>query len=354
MKPGWIAAGLFAVVIAFFLLTRVGEELAPEPVALWVAVQPDGAESARAASVEIEAGVGFRLRAVLEAETFRGARVYYTDAKQLEVLGRPVPAEAIRPWPEHRDARLLWFTVEGTKPYREIAAKEQMTAPEFREIFQPDWGNAWTVTASVKPAVENFLPGDDGLRREKRFGTQRFHVRIEIFDGGSSLVPELRLSSWGAEEVAVREDQFPAVTAFLPGALAVPSRNFGLMQTEITGGLEASEFAESILQWTEERRSFSRLTVLRHWLVSQSLAWQDLAWEEIELGVSRAAVRPGDLLRAGGRLVWYFEDRGIEGADDDDWCLDFERGARVQRIGDVFIGDGLVDWAKVPSVRGGS
>ena len=56
----------------------------------------------------------------------------------------------------------------------------------------------------------------------------------------------------------------------------------------------------------------------------------------------------GDLLRVGERWVVLLEDRGISGrADRDDLCLDFDKGPRVNRIGDVFTGDGLIEWASI-------
>ena len=54
----------------------------------------------------------------------------------------------------------------------------------------------------------------------------------------------------------------------------------------------------------------------------------------------------GDLLRVGNRWVVLLQDRGLEGfLDRDDLCLDFDRGARMRLVGEVFTGDGLVEWA---------
>ena len=80
VRPGWIAAALFAIVAALFLLTKASEKVAPVPVALWVAIQPEGEDVARVGPIELPAGTGFRLHAVMEAETFRGERIYYTEA----------------------------------------------------------------------------------------------------------------------------------------------------------------------------------------------------------------------------------------------------------------------------------
>ena len=352
IRPAWIAAALVGVVAAVLLVARITEVAAPVPVALWVAIQPDGDDIARVRPVELAAGTPFRLHAVLEAETLRNERVFYTEARGLEIGGEVIAATRLRPWPGRRKARVLWFTVEGSTPYREAASLEELNAMRFREIFQADWGQAWSVVGDLEPGVENFLPGAEAVRRDQRFGTQRFQVRIEIFAGDSDLVPELRIVSWGSEELPGRADQFPAVTASLPAALETPSRVFGLTQIEIVRG-EASSAARPLMaDWTDRLIAFSRATLVQRWLADQEIAWEDLAWQGVESGSGSTAVRPGDLLRAGGRLVWLLEDRGASGLDGEDWCLDFDRGARVERLGDVFVGEGLVEWASVASARG--
>lgn len=353
VKPTWIAAALFAVVALLFLLAKASETVAPVPVALWVAIQPEGEDVARVGAVELPAGTGFRLHAVIEAETFRGGRIYYTEAKRLDLLGEPVSSELLRPWSGRLEARVLWFTVEGSIPFRQLPLGEKLTAPRFRGIFQPDWGQAWSVVGDVRPAVENFLPGEDQVRRTKRFGTQRFQVRIELFRRKKDLTPELRLASWGSDELPGRAAEFPAVTAVLPGVLEAPSRVFGLPQLELESGSHSASAGEQLVSWTDELIAFSRISVLGKWLAAQGASWEDLAWEAVELGASHSAAQPGDLLRVGRRLVWFLEDREAAGLDDEDWCLDLERGARVQRLGDIFVGEGLVDWARAPGSRRG-
>ncbi|MCP4202889.1 MAG: hypothetical protein GY769_13285 [bacterium] len=352
IRPGWIAAAVLALVGVFFLLTKASERVSPVPVGLWVAIEPEGESLARVGPVEIPAGTAFRLYAVIEAETFRGGRIYYTEAKNLDFLGESVSTDLIRPWQGRLEARILWFTVEGSSPYREVLPGDELEPPSFKEIFRPDWGQAWSVVGDLRPTVENVLPGEDQLRREKRFGTQRFQVRMELFGGKSDLVPELRLASWGAEELPARRAEFPTVVAGLPGVLAAPSRVFGLAQIEFAGDGRGAGDRGRLASWTEELLSLSRIPVLGKWLAEQNIAWEDLAWEEVELGASDVLARPGDLLRAGTRLVWILEDRGEPGLDYEDLCLDFERGARVQRLRDVFVGEGLVDWGRAPVSAG--
>ena len=62
----WGVAAAAAVVVAVVLLwPGVEEELAPEPVAAWAAVEAEGSGVARVEAVEIPAGTPFRVHAVL-------------------------------------------------------------------------------------------------------------------------------------------------------------------------------------------------------------------------------------------------------------------------------------------------
>jgi hypothetical protein len=346
VKPAWIAVAVVAVIAAFFLLLRMSKRVSPIPVALWVAVQPEDENLARVGPVQVPVGTRFRLHAVMEAETLRGGRIYYTEAEALELRGEPVASESLRPWTGSLDARILWFTIEGSTPYREVSPDEELEGPRFQGIFRPDWGQAWSVFGDLRPASENFLPDDEQTRRTRRFGIQRFQVRIELFGRGSDLVPERRLASWGAEELPDRIAEFPAVASVLRGALEAPSRVFGLPQIEFANSDRSVADRLKLAAWARDLVGFSRISILREWLATQGMAWEDLSWEAVELGVAGVEARPGDLLRVGTRIVWILEDRGESGLDYDDWCLDFERGARVRRLGDVFVGQGLVDWAR--------
>lgn len=349
VKPAWIAAVLFAAVALVYLLTRASEKIGPTPVALWVAIQLDDEDTARSGLVSAPAGTPFSLHAVLEAETFRSERIYFTDAKQLELLGEPVARERIKPWPGRLEARILWFTVEGVTPYREVAAGAPLTPTRFEEVFRADWGRAWTVPGDLRPAVENYLPGEENFRPAIRFGTQRFQVRIELFEAGNQLVPTTRLASAGSAQVIEEPDKVATLVASRSGALEEPARVFGLPQIELVSEQPTQEQLELLASWTGRGLAFSRITVLSRWLEGQGVAFEDLIWRDVELGVSGEAALPGDLLRVGRRLVWLLEDRGAAGLDDEDLCLDFDRGARVHRLGDVFVGEGLVEWASAPT-----
>ncbi len=352
IKPGWIAAAVVGVIAVVFLLVRASETIAPKPVALWVAVQASDSAVAVAGPVHLPPGEAFRLHAVVEAETISGERVYYTEAEELELGGDRVPAAVLRRWNRSLEPRILWFTVDGSPPFRELTGDEKLREPNFKETFRSDWAQAWAVPGDLRPAVENYLPGADRVDRAPRFGTQRFHVRMEFFAEKGALVPEYRLKSWGAEALLEHSSEFPTVVASLDGSLAVPSRVFGLPQLEVSGDPPAAGLETLLADWTRRLLAFSRISVLAEWLRERGTSWEALEWSAIEIGASEAAVGPGDLLRVGNRIVFILEDRGDEGRlDYEDLCLDFDRGARVLPLGSVFTGEGLVDWAAAPAHR---
>lgn len=351
INPGWIAVGVLAFVALLLLFFKASETVAPTPVAAWVAIRPEGAAAASIGGMSLPAGSPFELYAVVEAETFRGGRIYYTEAEALVLSdGETVSPDALRRWDRAGEVRILWFTVDGLPPYREVSPGAPLGALEFKETFRSDWAQAWKTPGDLRPAVENFLPDEERVRRESRFGVQRFHVRMEFFEDRGDLVPRLRLRSWGVDQLAQRGGAFPSVVANLPGSLVVPSRVFGLSQVEFVGGGRAADELATLADWTRTGLAFSRLWVLAEWLKAEGVAFEDLVWSDLELGVSDQPARPGDLLRVGNRIVWVLEDRGQIGRlDYEDLCLDFDRGARVRRLGTVFTGEGLVEWAPAPS-----
>ena len=85
---------------------------------------------------------------------------------------------------------------------------------------------------------------------------------------------------------------------------------------------------------------------------STGMAWEDLSWGSVDLEGSSPWHHAGEPLRAGERLVWLLEDRGRKGVlDRGDLCLDFQRGARVLTLQEVFTGSGLVERASLPPSR---
>lgn len=183
-----------------------------------------------------------------------------------------------------------------------------------------------------------------------RFGTQRYHVRIEIFGPRSSITPEVRLRSPQATDLPEKVDSFPTAIASLPAGLTVPSQVFGLSQIEVAPPALAGA-AVQLATWTRNRVAFSRLTVIREMLDRAGLSYEDLEWTDVDLAEGPAwsseAVEPGDFLRVGERIAILVADRGDTGVlDRADLCFDFIKGARVRPLDEIFVGEGLVEWAR--------
>lgn len=336
--------------ILLFSSEVVEKELSPQPKAAWVAIEIDGSGVARTGSVEIDSGTPFQLHAVLEAQTFSGDTIYYTEAKQLEIEGEGIASEALRVWDRSVEPRVLWFTVEGYKPFEELGSAEDLDAFRFQDNFRADWPRTWSVPGDLQPRGERDLRAGpvEGL---DRFGTQRYHVRIEFFGPKSEISPELRIQSLHAEDLPARVGEIATVRATLPGALELPSRIYGLSQIEAEPEI-LSAVADQLTDWYREGLSFSRLMLLRDILDRAETSYSELDWSAVELGVDQTwgegGVANGDLLRVGNRWVVVLKDAVMVGTlDRDDFCLDFDKGARVRRIGEVFTGDGLVEWASL-------
>lgn len=346
-----ILVGVLALVAIVMLSGKASEELAPEPRAAHVAIRADGDEVARVGRVELEAGTAFDLFAVLEAETWRGDTVYYTEAPRLEIRGSEVSADALRIWRRPLEARVLWFAVQGSPPYLEIGSEEALAGFELREAFYADWPRTWKVPGSVLAAstvVEQTPRG-----RFAEFGTQRYHARIELYGNDSRVVPEMRFRSPGAEELLRDPAGFPTVVAKLPGLLARPSSVFGLSQLELPAAAPRS-LRSRLAAWEDARLMFSRLALIGRVLADAGVAWEGLAWEGVELDGTAAWGAGGDLIRAGGRVVIALADRGRdERLDYDDLVFDYERGAAVRSLREVFSGEGLVERARLADASGG-
>jgi hypothetical protein len=334
-------------VLIFLLLPKVEEKLAPQPVAAWVAVEVAGSGVARVAPASLKAGEGFTLHAVLEGRDRSGQAVYYTEAPRLEIHGKVIEAEALRRWGRARPPKFLWFTVEGGAPLREVASLDNLAAYALEEIYRPDFPNAWTIPGVLEGGRK--APQDSAWRQEEAsLGTQRYHVRIEIYADDKALLPEQRFKSWGAESLPEKVAEFPSVTASLPGVLGPASEIVGLAQLEPTP--EAGE--EVLVQLavlTRQRLAFSRLAVVAEAAEVAGLEPTQLPWQEITLGQELHwgdAVHPGDLLQASDRVVFLVRDLGRQGIlDSEDLCLDMIRGAALRPLREVFAGEGELRWA---------
>jgi hypothetical protein len=351
-----VAIGVGAIAVGLLAVWQVRRVLAPRPVRAWVAIEVDGSGIADIGRVEVTAGTPCTLHAVLEAEASDGRTLYFTEAPALRLDGQPIAGEALRRWDSgDRTVQVMWFTVEGLKPYVEAPAGVDDGQVGFRASFRARWPRSWSVPALLDSSSSSFAQGRE-LLHDGAFGTQRYHVRVEFYDSPDALMPERRYSSWTAEALPEEEARFPTLVASLPAPLGALSRLFGLPQIEPGPGAP-----EPVVERLEEARerdlAFSRVGALQALLNEAGIAAGDLVWREVDLSAGpywRAeGVAVGDLARVGDRLVVLAADRGAVGRlDRADLCFDFERGAAVRRLGEVFTGDdGLIEWA---ALRGGS
>lgn len=354
----WLVFGAVVLVVGALLLwPRVQEQLAPEPDRALVAIQPEGEAEAVVGMVELPAGTPFQLHAVLEATRRDGTTVYYTEAPALRLPDGPVPTDRLLRWDRPQEIKVLWFTVEGAVPYLELDPDETLDRFRMGEFLRPDWPQAWSIPGSLDPANDDALVRT-GARPDNPFGTQRYHVRIELYGPGSRLVPERRYGSQEAAELlAAGEDgaaDFPTVVSSLPGALGAASALFGLTQIELAPD-SGSAGTRGIRTLTRARLAFSRVTAIGALLSAARTTVEALDWRLISLDADLpwspaggGEVAPGSLLRVGDRVVILYRDEGKSGVlDRQDLCFDYARGAAVRALNDVFVGGGEVELASL-------
>ncbi len=340
-----IALALVVGVLALMLFGRAREEVLPTPERAWVAIEVPGSGIARAGKVEVEAGGGFTLHAVLEAKNWQGETVYYTEASRLELPEGEVDPERLRPWSSSLETKVLWFSVEAAKPFLEVENSSQLDELQFREYFLAEWPRTWSVSGKwggpsagvVRPRGLESVP----------FGTRRFHVRIQLFGPESEIRPRSSFQSWGGAELRAEVDRFPTVLSRLSGTLGPASVTFGLPQLETVKGADP-ELVRVAADWRSRRLAFSRLAVIKGAIDAAGAAIDELVWRTIELTGETEWEAPGVLLRVGDRWVLTYQDLGIEGRlDYEDLCFDFDKGAAIRRLGDIFVGEGSVERARL-------
>ena len=346
----WIVALLVVVVVLLRYAPPIRSALAPQPIAAHVALLAEGETIARDGAVEIAAGTPFRLFAVVEAKTLTGKRIFYSEAPSLELGGVRVPDAEIEPWPTSRPARIRWLTVEGFAPFLAVRGAEDLERFRLVENFHPEWGPGWSAPGVVDPRAVQLEPGSP--LRPLAFGSQRYAIRFELLAGEQSVTPELRVASAGADEtLAADSDGAMTLAAELPEPLATLSRAFGL--TQLAG---ASDLAPDLLarigDLLARSLGFDRARLLADHLAAAGLSAADLDWREIDLEADELGwsgeVGPGDLLQGGGRIVVLFRDQGVTGRlDPADLCFDFERGAKIRRIDEIYRERGgfELEWA---------
>jgi hypothetical protein len=375
-KTFWIIVAVLVVAVAaVLLLPSVEEYRAPRLEAAWVALQPQGADAAVLGTVELPAGSPFTLHAVLEARTRDGEPVWYTEAPALVRGGEPVPGE-VRRWDRREDVKVLWFTVEGSQPVLDLAPGQTVERFKPLAFLRNDWPFAWTAPGRLEPATDDSL-ATPGNQLERPFGTQRYQVRVEVTDprrDEKGLVPRRSFASPGAGRLLAEVEDFPTMTQALPGAAGPASAVFGLTQVrtperagerEAVGedelaAVERGELRQELVELTRRRLAFATLPLLREILDAAGVEPGEMPWRYVSLDGSvrwGSLVHPGDLLRAGQRVVVLYADAAPEQAnqaqpapgngvlDRDDLVFDYAFGAAVRPLSEVFSGEGgQVEW----------
>lgn len=328
--------------IAFLLQPTVVEQLAPELQTAWVGIEVAGSGIAEVGPVDLAVGDSFTLHAVLEARDRQDRPVYYTEASRLAFGGEAVPADRIRVWERPRRIKVRWFTVEGERPYVTLDAETGIEGFAFEEFLRSDWPVTWSVPGEIDAAHDNHL-ANESPEDVQRFGTQRYHVRFELYDAKKGLIPDQVVRSWGVADLKQQVVRFPTVRMTLPGAIGPASRVFGLTQLEPPPGA-TREIIDQIDELAANDIAFSRLTVLRDQIQRAGRSLEDISWTTLDLaGDARWGqdAAPGDLLRAGDRVVVLYRDLGTPGVIDyQDLCFDYVQGVAVRALDDVFIGSG--------------
>lgn len=348
-----VIAASAAVLLVLLLWPRVQEGLAPDPVAAHVAILPEGHDAAVAGPVDLAAGTPFTLHAVLEARDRAGDPVYYTEAPALEIDGRRVPDEALQLWDRRQVVKLFWFSVEGFTPYLDLDRPEQLDRFHFTEFFRPEWPATWSVEGRLTPRFSQALVQEGAEEVARPFGTQRYQVRIELFDDEEDVTPDERFISTGGNALPERAASFPTVYSALAGPAGPASLAFGLTQVEPPPGA-GTELRGRLAELTERRVAFARTPLLRDVLDAAGVSRRELAWDSVDLsagpswGEGAGAVEQGDLVRAGARVVVLYEDRGTPGVlDRGDLGFDYQQGAAVRALSEVFSGEGRVELARI-------
>lgn len=344
----WVGVAVaVAATLLLFFWPRVAEELRPQPRRAHVAIEGDDGV-ARSASINVEYGTEVTLHAVLEAETAGGESIYYTEAAALEIDDQRISPERLRPWDRPEGLAVLWFTVEGKVPYVPISDEGSLDEWQFEEFFRADWPRTWSIRADVTSRHGVHLPRSEA-DRERSFGVQRYHVRLELRQPDRPAYVQERYRSVGADSVFELGDRFPTLSVELPGPLARASSVFGLSQLEPVGDLPPSAL-ERLVALSANHFAFSRATLFRDILRDRGRTLDQLPWQIVTLGADALRwsdeVSAGDFVRVGGRVTVLFQDRGLpDQLDDQDLCFDFERGTRIRSLAEVFTEGARVEWA---------
>jgi hypothetical protein len=345
-------AALAAVAVAVGLVLvwpEAAERLAPEPARAWAAIEVGGNGLAAVGTAEIAAGTPFTLHAVLEATTRDGQSVYYTEAPRLVVEGREVAATALKRWDRRRQAKVLWFTVEGARPYLKAERAEDLERFQFTEFLRVDWPQTWVVPGRIDPAHDDRLVRQDEAEAPT-FGTQRYQARIELYETERSLIPQARFTSPGAEARLAADGEIATASVYVPGGAAAASRFFGLSHLDPPADAPAETLA-LLSELTQGRWAFASVPLLARLIELAGSRPDELAFRRLDLDAALPWGReaaPGDLVQVGARWVVLYRDAGRPGVlDREDLCFDFARASAVRRLDQVFVGEGDVEVASL-------
>jgi hypothetical protein len=348
---------LAALAVMVWVLPTLRRARLPEPVRAHVGIEVAGDGVARVGRLKLQAGEPIRLHAIVEAEAADGSLVFYSEASQVRFVGdeQRGAGAVVRQWADRSEpARILWLTLEGAAPFRPLREGETLERFAFEEFSRPEWGTGWTANGTLEARRDDDLDLE-GRTTSLGFGTQHYQVWVEILAEEDDTFARTRLKSAGSVDVLADPAAAPAVEVTLPGALATPSRVFGLSQIE-----PLADTAEPVLALLSERHEqgllFTRALLLRDLLRDAGRSLDTLEWRRLDLSAGEpwgARVAPGDLLRVGARWVVLLSDEGEPGVlDGADLCFDYERGAVVRRVASVFVEvddpeGGDVDWASL-------
>jgi hypothetical protein len=343
------------VALGVLLKPTVEERLAPKLVRSWVGIEVAESGLAEVGPVEVPVGTRFHLYAVLEAKSRSGKPLFYTQAKRLSFSGEEVAADRLRLWDQRSPAKVRWFTVEGERPFVKLSNEQGVESFSMREFLRSAWPLGWSTPGEIDAAHDDHLENDSAVPTQL-FGTQRFHVRVELYRFEDDLIPKQTIRSWGVDDLKANIERFPTVHMVAPDRLRPASLVFGLSQLEPAVNARP-ELLSQIDELARNGVAFSRPSVIRDQIQRTGKGLADLAWRSVDLAgeiqwqenEGDGGAAPGDLLRVGDRLVVLYQDRGESGQlDYQDLCFDFTQGATVRALSDVFSGEGLaVEWAAI-------
>jgi hypothetical protein len=320
------------------------------PVAAHVAIELRDEGVARTGRIEVAPSTDFKIHAVLEARTEEGEVRYYSDVAGLELYGERVAPELVQSWDGPRFAQVLWLTLEAQRRYAEITSARQLEGFRFDGFARPEWGRGWIAEARMGLRSEELLDVHAGS--DVMFGTRFLQAWVELSDQRDAILPQERFKSPGPEVLLTDPERVTTLVIRSPGALGSAERVFGLSQLEPAPELDEST-REAIRSLHDRGLAFNRIELLRDLTNDSGQPFSELDWSLVELGQGvrwGQDIFPGDLLRAGDRWIVVFDDTQGDGLlDASDRCLDFDRGAGVENISEVFVGEGELQLARLGS-----